>query len=332
MGPAVDACGVIHAGERRRFPLSFQGGASAPLPFSVPGKTWPTTLLERLDNGEAFLAASADMLKFRAHVQEIARVDAPVLLLGEGGTGKELIGRLIHKSSRRAAHNFASLRCFGASEEALEAELFGFAGETPDTAPRHRKGLLELCHQGTLFLEQIDELPARLQARLLDVLDQQQVCRAGDRSTVKADVRILASSRGDLQRAMACGKLRQDLYYRLHALVLNVPALRERREEIPALFEHLLNRLARRHRRRVPPLAPELLERCRQHDWPGNFCELENFATRFLLSGGEAQPPVEFLRKPRRAPRELRKHFVDAGNSVPRDSAVALRWRVKSAS
>lgn len=337
MATAVDASGVMQAGERQRTPLlpgivpaQFRSPITRSKHLSAPLQAPQAMVVERLGDGQAFVAASLEMVKLHAHAQEIARLDEPVLLLGESGAGKKLLARLIHNSSPQATHRFACVRCSGVSEEALEAELFGNAVELSNGEVQHQKGQLELCRKGTLLLAEIEYLPARLQARLLDVFDQKQLCRPGDRATVKVDVRILASSGGDLRQAVACGKLRPELFHRLNSLVLRVPPLRERLEEIPALIEHILPRLARRYGQRVPTISPALLHGCRQHHWPGNFRELENFTTRFLLSGNPAQTKREApLQKPK-APRQ-RKRIFSSGFSISRESAIALLRELKSA-
>ena len=243
---------------------------------------------EDLGDGLFFVAACPEMRRIRSQVAQIANVDVPVLLLGESGTGKEILARLIHKLSARARRTFLKVNCAALPAELLESELFGYEAGAFTGAVRPKPGKFEQCDKGTILLDEIGEMPVGMQAKLLHVLQDQQFSRLGSRSVVRVDVRILAATNVDVQQAMATKKLRQDLYYRLNAVSLLLPPVRDRREEIPVMLRHFMARFAARYARTPLPLSPRLLEACIRHPWPGNLRELENFVKRFLILGDES--------------------------------------------
>lgn len=236
-----------------------------------------------------FLTACDAMRKLRSQVGMIAGVDVPVLILGESGTGKEVLARLIHKLSPRADHVFLKVNCAALPNDLLESELFGFEAGAFTGAVKSKPGRFELCDKGTILLDEIGEMSPALQAKLLHVLQDHQFSRLGGRSLVKVDVRILAATNVEIPQALASRKLREDLYYRLNAFSLTLPALRERREEIPLLLRHFMARFAMRYMRDPLPLTPALVDAALEHSWPGNLRELENFVKRYLILGDENQ-------------------------------------------
>jgi two-component system, NtrC family, response regulator AtoC len=248
------------------------------------------TTVEAEDVGEDvfFVAASEAMHKIRSQVGMVARVDVPVLLLGESGAGKEVIARLIHRLSSRAHATFLKVNCAALPSELLESELFGFEVGAFTGASKSKPGKFELCNKGTILLDEIGEIPPSLQAKLLHVIQDQQFSRLGGRSVIKVDVRILAATNVDIQQAIADKRLREDLYYRLNAFTVHVPPLRERREEIPLLLRHFMSRFAARYGRDPLPLSPPLTDAAMKYSWPGNLRELENFVKRYLILGDEA--------------------------------------------
>jgi DNA-binding NtrC family response regulator len=250
--------------------------------------------VEDLGGDLFFVAASPAMRRVRAQVEQVARVDVPILLLGESGTGKEIVARLIHKLSPRAQRTFLKVNCAALPAELLESELFGYEAGAFTGATRPKPGKFELCDKGTILLDEIGEMPVGMQAKLLHVLQDQQFSRLGSRSVVRVDVRILAATNIDVQKAIANKKLRQDLYYRLNALSLELPPLRERREEIPAMIRHFMARFSARYSRTPVLFTPKLMEACLKHPWPGNLRELENFVKRYLILGDEALAVAEF--------------------------------------
>src|SRR5215470_17469639 len=211
--------------------------------------------LEYLDDESFFLAASPVMKQIRDQVEFIAKVDVPVLLLGASGVGKEILARLIHKLSRRAHRPMIKVNCAALPADLLESELFGYEPGAFTGATRSKPGKFELAHKGTILLDEIGEMSAALQAKLLHVLQDGQFSRLGGRANVTVDARILAATNIDVRKAIAERKLRQDLYYRLNAFTLTVPPLRERREEIPVLLRYYMNNVARQFGKNAPSVS-----------------------------------------------------------------------------
>jgi DNA-binding NtrC family response regulator len=260
--------------------------------------------VEELGDGAFFLAASPVMRKIREHIGCIAEVNVPVLLLGESGTGKEVVALLIHKLSPRSHRKFLKVNCAAIPEDLLESELFGYEAGAFTGATQAKPGKFELCDRGTILLDEIGEMPPRLQAKLLQVLQEQRFFRLGSRSPISVDVRILAATNINVEQAIKEGKLRLDLYYRLNGFSIWLPPLRDRREEIASLLEHHMVRLARIYKRPPQAIGDRLLQACMQHSWPGNVRELQNFAKRYLVLSNEeallaelraASAPVESI-------------------------------------
>jgi len=238
--------------------------------------------VEILDNGLFFLAASPAMRSLRSQLQLIAQVDVPVLVLGESGVGKEVIANLIHKLSKRAHRPLLKVNCAALPAELLESELFGHERGAFTGAVQSKPGKFELCHKGTILLDEIGELHS-LQAKLLHVLQDGQFSRLGGRSNIVADVRVIAATNIDIQKAIRNGRFREDLYYRLNAFTVHVPPLRERREEIPLLIEHFMKKCAKRLGCDPLEYSRDLIGLCVRYHWPGNLRELENFVKRHLI-------------------------------------------------
>ena len=243
--------------------------------------------VEELADEVFFVAASPAMRKLRSQAALVANVDIPVLMLGESGTGKEVMARLIHKLSPRAHRTFLKVNCAAVPADLLESELFGYEAGAFTGANHAKPGKFELCNKGTILLDEIGEMPPLLQAKLLHVLQDQQFSRLGGRSVIKVDVRILAATNIDIPEALANKRLREDLYYRLNAFTLQIPPLRERKEEIPILLKHFMGHMAERYARPPLPLSPKLLQACHDYSWPGNLRELNNFVKRYLVLGDE---------------------------------------------
>lgn len=246
------------------------------------------TAIEELGDDLCFIGASPAMRKIRAQVEQMAVVNVPVLILGESGTGKEIVARLIHQVSPRASRTFLKVNCAALPADLLESELFGYEVGAFTGATRPKPGKFEICDKGTILLDEIGEMPIGLQAKLLHVLQDQEFSRLGSRTTIKVDVRILAATNVDIGQAIAAKMLREDLYYRLNAFTLNLPPLRERREEIPLLLRQFMARYAGRYARPPLPLSPGLVDACVRYSWPGNLRELENFVKRYLILGDES--------------------------------------------
>ncbi len=244
--------------------------------------------VEELCDDVFFVAGSPAMKKLRAQAALVSGVDIPVLLLGESGTGKEVMARLVHKLSPRAHRTFLKVNCAAVPADLLESELFGYEAGAFTGATHPKPGKFELCNKGTILLDEIGEMPPMLQAKLLHVLQDQQFSRLGSRTVIKVDVRILAATNINIPEAIANKRLREDLYYRLNAFTLQIPPLRERKEEIPLLLKHFMSRLAEHYARPPLSVSPALVQRCLDYPWPGNLRELSNFVKRFLILGDEA--------------------------------------------
>src|SRR6202043_2793750 len=243
--------------------------------------------VEDLGDETFFVAACANMRKLRSQAALVANVDIPVLMLGESGTGKEVMARLIHKLSPRAPRVFLKVNCAAVPADLLESELFGYEQGAFTGATHAKPGKFELSNEGTILLDEIGEMPPSLQAKLLHVLQDQQFSRLGSRSVIKVDVRILAATNINIPEALASKRLREDLYYRLNAFTMQLPPLRERKEEIPVLLKHFMSRMAEQYARPPLPLTPNMLQACQDYSWPGNLRELNNFIKRCLVLGDE---------------------------------------------
>jgi two-component system, NtrC family, response regulator AtoC len=241
----------------------------------------------QLNNDTAFVFASKKMWEVRAQCSLVARVDLPVLILGESGTGKEVLAQFIHQTSQRSNRTFLKVNCAAVPAELLESELFGYEQGAFTGASRSKPGKFELCNHGTILLDEIGEMPAEMQAKLLQVLQDGTFARLGGRSSIKVDVRVIAATNIDIRSAITQKKFREDLYYRLNGFNITLPPLRERREEIPVLFRYFMRKFSGKYN--SDPLSPsdELIEACIRHDWPGNLRELENFVRRYLVLGNE---------------------------------------------
>jgi two-component system, NtrC family, response regulator AtoC len=231
----------------------------------------------------SFLAASPQMVRIRQQILQIAPVDVPVFIYGESGVGKEVVARMIHMRSTRRSQPFVKVNCAALPGELLESELFGFEQGAFTGAVRSKPGKFELASKGTIFLDEIAEMSPHLQAKLLHVLQDHQYSRLGGRHLIDVDVRVLAATNVEIQEAMRSGRLREDLYYRLNVLSLNVPPLRERTAEIPLLFRHFLQKHSAKFNKEIAHPSEHLLEAAVRYPWPGNLRELENFVKRYVI-------------------------------------------------
>ncbi|HVS94844.1 MAG TPA: sigma-54 dependent transcriptional regulator [Puia sp.] len=222
-----------------------------------------------------------------ALAKKVAPTEATVLLLGETGTGKEVFAQAIHFASKRATKPFVPLNCSAFSKELLESELFGHKAGSFTSATRDKKGLIEEANQGTLFLDEIGEMHIDLQAKLLRVLETNEFIKVGDTRPTRVNVRIIAATNRDLEREVADGRFRDDLYYRLNVFSISLPSLRERKKDIPTIAEFYLRTFAAKGNKHIDGMSKEFLERLQQHDWKGNIRELKNIIERaVILSDG----------------------------------------------
>jgi two-component system response regulator AtoC len=242
---------------------------------------------EVLNDGSTFVASSRAMLSIRRQIEKIADYDIPVLILGESGSGKEVVARFLHSRSANARHPFLKVNCAALPGELLESELFGYERGAFTGAVRSNPGKFEICKSGTILLDEIGEICPTLQAKLLHVLQDKSVCRLGGNAPVKVEARVIAATNVDIHEALESGALRQDLYYRLNTFVLRIPPLRSRPEEIPLLLEHFIGRFARLYGCQVVSPPQRLVAACLEYSWPGNIRELQSFTQRFLIQGDE---------------------------------------------
>ncbi len=245
-------------------------------------------------------------------VRKVSHTKATVLLRGETGTGKELIARAIHQSSPRADRPMLTLHCAAVPETLMESELFGHEPGAFTGALKRRQGIFERADGGTVFLDEVGDVPLVIQATLVRVLEEMRFKRVGGDATLTADVRLIAATHADLEKAVLDGTFREDLYYRLTVVPIVLPSLRERREDIPLLIAHFLDRFNREHQTRVQ-IAPEVEQVMIVYDWPGNVRELEHCIERLVIMADEER--ITF----RTIPRSLRTYFRDikAASDVP---------------
>jgi DNA-binding NtrC family response regulator len=228
--------------------------------------------------GESILVQEAISL-----AKKVAPADTTVLLLGETGTGKEVFAQAIHNSSKRAGHSFMALNCSAFGKELLESEIFGHKAGAFTGANKDKKGLIEEASAGSLFLDEIGEMHIDLQAKLLRVLETGEFIKVGDIKATKVNVRIIAATNRDLQQDVKDNKFREDLFYRLNVFTISLPALRDRKKDIPVLAEHFLKMFAQKTNTRIESMDKDFLEHLQQHDWKGNIRELKNVMERAVI-------------------------------------------------
>lgn len=237
------------------------------------------------------IGLSHGMEHVRRMVSELADTNAPVLIHGETGTGKELIARCLHDASARREGNFVAINCGGLPETLVEGELFGHEAGAFTGASKRRIGKIEYANGGTLFLDEIESMPISVQIKLLRVLQERTLERLGGNAPIPVDCRIVAATKEDLLVMSDAGRFRADLYYRLSVATIMLPPLRARREDIPLLFEHFLQMASASHGRPVPELSPARMRQLMAHGWPGNVRELRNVADRCVLGIEMGFPP-----------------------------------------
>ena len=238
-----------------------------------------------LDEPLLGLVGTSDAFRhMRVRLEQVAPTDASVLLLGETGTGKGLAARAIHRLSTRRHAPFISVDCTSLPATLIESELFGREKGAFTDARSTQPGRFELAHRGTIFLDEIGELPSEAQAKLLRILQYAECERLGSPRTIRVDVRIIAATNRNLIEEVRAGRFRRDLYYRLNVFPITMPPLRERQSDIPLLVHHLVASLAEKHRSSVATIAPPALEVLMAYDWPGNVRELENVLERAIIT------------------------------------------------
>jgi two-component system response regulator AtoC len=261
-------------------------------------------------------------------IERVAPYKTTCLILGESGTGKELVARMIHQQSPRRKESFIAINCGAIPENLLESELFGYEKGAFTGATKTKKGLFEEANGGTLFLDEIGEMPLLLQAKLLRVLQEEEIRRVGDVNAIKTDVRIIAATLKDLSVAVRQGTFRDDLFYRLNVLPIRIPPLRHRIEDIPVLAKHFIQQLNIKLRTNVTGVSPEVFERWKGYDWPGNVRELENTVERAMVMVREGEIglkdlPHDFI--PKLRDQTLKSYRVE---EVLEDLSIKKRVRV----
>jgi two-component system, NtrC family, response regulator AtoC len=233
------------------------------------------------------LGTSDQMREVRELIERVADTDVTVLIRGESGTGKELVARGVHDASPRRDKTFVKVNCAALPAELLESELFGFERGAFTGAIQHKPGKFEFANHGTMFLDEISEMSAPLQSKLLQVLQDGEFARLGGRQDVRVDVRVVAATNRDLEGAVADGQFREDLFFRLNVVCITLPPLRQRRDEIAPLTEHFLARYSEHYNKPVLAMATDTLRLFAAYDWPGNVRELENLVKRMVILGSD---------------------------------------------
>jgi DNA-binding NtrC family response regulator len=246
---------------------------------------------------------SAAMRRVMEAIETVAPTDATALITGESGTGKELVARAIHAASPRRFHPMVAIHCGALTETLLESELFGHEKGAFTGAQYRKKGKFEVAEGGTVFLDEIGDISLRTQTDLLRVLQEREITRVGGTQPIKVDFRCIAATNRDLQALVDEGKFRPDLFYRLNVFRIELPPLRERRDDIPLLAEHFVRKFSQAMNKRIRQVAPEAMDALQQHDWPGNVRELENAIERAMVVAREPELRLaDFLLKPAGAP------------------------------
>jgi len=241
----------------------------------------------RLDDSHSFVWSNKRMRELQAQASLVAKSDIPVLIMGESGTGKEILAMYTHKMSLRSERMFLKVNCAAMPADLLESELFGYEQGAFTGAIKAKPGKFEICTGGTIFLDEIGEMPAILQAKLLQVLQDGTFSRLGSRAPMKVDVRVIAATNINMKSAIAQKTFREDLYYRLNGFSLVIPPLRDRRDEIAILAQHFVRKGAAKYGSKPLTLSHNLLDALTRYSWPGNSRELEHVINRFLILGDE---------------------------------------------
>jgi two-component system response regulator HydG len=292
-------------------------------------------LRERLDEKfgfEGIVGHSPAILRILDVVRRVAPTDIPVLILGESGTGKELMANAIHNNSRRADKRFAAINCAGLSETLLEDELFGHVKGAYTGALGDRPGRFEYADSGTMFLDEVGDMPLSMQAKLLRVLENGEVVRVGANEPIRVDVRIVSATNSDLAQRVARKEFREDLYFRIKGATIEIPPLRQRREDIPLLIEHWIPQANKAHGTKVKGMTAETRRVLAAYPWPGNVRQLHNVIENMVVLAGSDRLgvedlPAEIYRPPQEAARGQLDHL--AGVSIEEAERELIRNTVK---
>jgi formate hydrogenlyase transcriptional activator len=275
---------------------------------------------------EEIVSAGEAMRKVFTMISQVAESPTTVLINGETGTGKELVARSIHRLSQRRDRMMIKVNCAAIPANLIESELFGHEKGSFTGATERRIGKFELAQNSTLFLDEIGELPLELQSRLLRVLQEREIERIGGRTVVKIDVRIIAATNRDLQKEVIAGNFRPDLFYRLHVFPIQIPPLRERKEDIPTLAAHFLVKHARKGSKSATSISPRVMKQLMAYDWPGNVRELEHLIERSVLltSGPTVDELYLPLSKPAASVISVSGRYIKTLDEVEREHILSV--------
>jgi PAS domain S-box-containing protein len=281
-------------------------------------------LREQIDQAfmfEEIVGSSAALQTVLNSIVKVAPTDSTVLITGETGTGKELVARAIHKRSQRSGQAFISVNCASIPSSLIASELFGHEKGAFTGAVQRRQGRFELAHSGTIFLDEVGDLPAETQVTLLRVLQERQFERVGGNRVLTTDVRVIAATNRDLKEAIAAGTFRSDLFYRLNVFPIEVPPLRKRKEDIPMLVEYFVKRYAEKAGKQIRQIDTNTLELCQSYSWPGNIRELQNIVERSVILSSSATFRIEeaWLASPEPARQELPSPLPDTLQNQERE-------------
>jgi len=300
-------------------------------------------LVKELYGLENVVARSPKMQVLLDQVARVAETDATICLLGETGTGKEVIARVIHCNSRRARGPFIGVNCGAIPESLFESELFGHVKGAFTGAQHAKRGLVQSAQGGTLFLDEIAEMPLTLQVKLLRAIQEREVLEVGAERPSKVDVRFITSTNKDLSAAVRAGTFREDLFYRIQVFPITMPPLRERRDDIPFLAQHFLQQSARRMQKEIRGFLPEAMQKLMLHSWPGNIRELENVVEKAVVLSSQdmitpdllpsvTQEPIGQVKPLTAARDEFEQNYLKAvlqltGGNISRAAQIAGRYR-----
>mgnify|MGYP002643014205 FL=1 len=268
-----------------------ESGHSTTMPAEDQVATVPNRLVARQHvhvQHDSMVGSSKGMLRVKTMIDKVALSDARVLILGANGTGKELVAHALHAQSGRASGPFAEVNCAAIPSELIESELFGHEKGAFTSAIRQRKGKFEQADGGTLFLDEIGDMSLAAQAKVLRALQEHQICRVGSDKEIEVDVRVIAATNKDLRQEIAKGNFREDLYHRLSVIVLRVPTLKERAEDIPELIDYFIRQICAEYGIEPKAIAPEAVAELCGMDWPGNVRELRNVVERLIILSEES--------------------------------------------
>jgi DNA-binding NtrC family response regulator len=293
---------LIEDSQRMKRPILAPGLAEKAAPRLVPSRVCAQPsrsgpILEELDDSRFFLAFSPAMLEIYRQVKLLQDIDVSVLILGESGTGKEIVANLIHKHSRRARQRFVNVNCAALPMDLLESELFGYVKGAFTGAVTDKPGWFEQANEGTILLDEVGEISAAMQAKLLHVLQDGQFTRLGARNPTNVNVHVLAATNIAIEQALAAKTFREDFYYRLNAFTINVPRLRERTVEIPYLVKEMIARTPLARNAGVTEFPREIMELLPHYSWPGNLRELRHFVLRTIIMRDENAARVDLESK-----------------------------------